>query len=924
MEAISSMRVSSILKSANHYYPKMPFEIPSKGDHFPRGRIDQTVEKTICAQAPLALKTDPTKEGHVMTYYLARFNRCLAAFLCLLFLAFSVITCSIQTKAQTGPARIPTQREHRVQVFFMYSPSRPIAQQGVQFTDSSKGNPTSWQWDFGDGVTSTLQNPSHTFAAAGSYKVVLAARNSSNLGNVSRTINVAASSFASFNVNPTYPMEGQNVQFTDTSTGSPNSWQWDFGDGGTSALQNPSHTFAVAGFYKVTMLAGSHYGLGSVSRIINVVTLSFASFTYSPSSPVAGQAVYFTDTSTGSSTSWQWNFGDGTTSTSKNPSHIYATAASYTVTLTVAYIFGPKSASQTVNVLSPSTLSASFTFSPSSPAAGQTVYFTDTSTGSPTSWQWNFGDGATSTSKNPNHTYSTVSSYIVTLTVSNSTGSNSATQMISVLSPSTLNASFTYSPSSPAAGQAVQFTDTSTGGATSWQWDFGDSATSTIQNPSHTYTAVGSYLVTLTITKGTNSNSTNQIVTVRERGTITAASPSYADVSAAINSAVSGDTVIVPAGSATWTDHLIITKSIYLIGAGIGQTVITSNYTAPDPSYSIDPHQSLISFVPASPADNPLFRLSGMTINCASKCHAILLYNATRSICNKIRLDHLDVYGAVYDLTRYGTVYGVMDNCTVHDLCGNMGLHSYWTYTPYDFGGSDNFYFEDCNFVGVYDSLQDGNESPRYAIRHCSITGARSLFPLLDMHGNQASSGHSATQGGEIYENTITMGSFYLSLLDQRGGKVLCYNNSITSSYGASTKVREEENDSLMPPANNVISGQPQHVSDSYYWGNRLNTSTIINAYVAGTVDYGGQIGLVPQENREFWNENPSFNGTTGIGVGPLANRPISCTKGVAYWATDTRTLYKCTATNVWTEYYKPLTYPHPLRAILSNQDNLE
>ena len=75
-----------------------------------------------------------------------------------------------------------------------------------------------------------------------------------------------------------------------------------------------------------------------------------ASFIYSPVSPVASQAVQFTDTSTGSSTSWQWNFGDGITSVVGNPSHIYTTAASYTVTLTVGNSTGSDNASQTVVV----------------------------------------------------------------------------------------------------------------------------------------------------------------------------------------------------------------------------------------------------------------------------------------------------------------------------------------------------------------------------------------------------------------------------------------------------------------------------------------------------------------------------------------------------------------------------------------------
>jgi PKD repeat protein len=161
-----------------------------------------------------------------------------------------------------------------------------------------------------------------------------------------------------------------------------------------------------------------------------------ASFTYSPASPVVGQAVQFSDTSTGNPTSWLWNFGDSTTSTLRNPSHIYATASSYTVTLTIGTNTGSNSTSKVVNVVPHATLTATFTFSPSSPLEGQAVQFTDTSTGSPTSWQWNFGDGSTSANQNPSHTYATAGPYTVSLTITADSNSNSTSETITVISQS--------------------------------------------------------------------------------------------------------------------------------------------------------------------------------------------------------------------------------------------------------------------------------------------------------------------------------------------------------------------------------------------------------------------------------------------------------------------------------------------------------
>jgi PKD repeat protein len=321
---------------------------------------------------------------------------------------------------------------------FTFNPASPSAGQAVQFSDTSTGGPTSWSWTFGDGATSTAQNPSHTYATAGSRTVTLTATNGSGSSNVSKTVTVAVALAASFNFSPASPAAGQAVQFTDTSTGSPTSWSWTFGDGATSTAQNPSHTYATAGSRTVALTATNGSGSTSVSKTVTVTAGLTASFTFGPSSPTAGQAVQFTDTSTGSPTSWSWDFNDGTTSTAQNPSHAFSTAGSYSVTLVAANSSTSKSVTQVVAVASASTLTASFRFSPASPTPNQAVQFTDTSSGSPVSWSWNFGDGASSAVQNPSHAYASVGSKTVTLTVTGSSGSSSASQTISVATESTI------------------------------------------------------------------------------------------------------------------------------------------------------------------------------------------------------------------------------------------------------------------------------------------------------------------------------------------------------------------------------------------------------------------------------------------------------------------------------------------------------
>jgi len=321
-----------------------------------------------------------------------------------------------------------------------------------------------------------------------------------------------------FTYEPKYPTAGQTVQFVDVSTGSPTSWDWDFGDGSTSTAQNPSHKYSIPGIRKVTLVAINNAGSRKSVKTITIMPDAAASFVFSPMAPRAGQTVQFTDTTPGDPTAWQWDFGDGGTSTSKNPSHIFLKAASYTVTLISSKRFGSRKASKTVTVASMSVLSSSFIYLPILPSTGQTVQFTDTSAGTPTSWQWNFGDGGASTSQNPSHSYTSAGAKTVTLTVTNASGSNSTTKTVTVAAA--LTASFSYSPLSPVAGQAVQFTDTSAGSPAVWQWDFNDGTYSTVQNPSHTFLAAGVYGVTLVVTSGSASNSANQAIIVGPASTL--------------------------------------------------------------------------------------------------------------------------------------------------------------------------------------------------------------------------------------------------------------------------------------------------------------------------------------------------------------------------------------------------------------------
>lgn len=215
----------------------------------------------------------------------------------------------------------------------------------IQFTDESSPGPggpiTAWNWDFGDGESSTDESPSHEYADSGIYDVQLMITGTDGdtafiIKQITVTIPVLTSLFSS-------SMSNLIATFTDHSTPGPSGpitgWAWDFGDGGTSTSQNPTHTYATPGTYTVTLTVTgtSPDGTDNVSHTVVATSPSTLSSLFS--SAILGDLVSFTDHSTpgpsGPITSWAWDFGDGTTSTTENPTHKYTESGTYTVTLTV-------------------------------------------------------------------------------------------------------------------------------------------------------------------------------------------------------------------------------------------------------------------------------------------------------------------------------------------------------------------------------------------------------------------------------------------------------------------------------------------------------------------------------------------------------------------------------------------------------------
>jgi PKD repeat protein len=237
---------------------------------------------------------------------------------------------------------------------------------------------------------------------------------------------------ADFTASTLYGLSSVYVPFTDISNGSPFFWLWDFGDGGISTDQNPFHYYSSPGTYTVNLTVWGDGGINSKVKLAYIIAYYSLIPVYNVNidSGTAPLTVQFEDTSRSNATVRTWDFGDGTTSDQKIVSHTYAQAGTYNAVLKLGYkntSITNTSATQVIIVKSVPPV-ANFSVTPPNGPAPLTVLFTDTSTNTPTAWNWNFGDGNTSAEQNPVHIYVLAGNYLVSLTATNSGGSNTTTR----------------------------------------------------------------------------------------------------------------------------------------------------------------------------------------------------------------------------------------------------------------------------------------------------------------------------------------------------------------------------------------------------------------------------------------------------------------------------------------------------------------
>ncbi|GEM_PF-3324345 len=338
-------------------------------------------------------------------------------------------------------------------VDFIADPLQGAAPLIVTFTDLSEGDYSKAVWNFGDGTESTHPQPLHLYEDEGTYTVELTLyRGDEIVATLARDAYISVgppdpTPRADFTASPRSPSTGEVVQFMDASSGEVDAWSWNFGDGATSQLTNPTHTYNTAGMYTVTLTVSGSLGSDTEEKVnyisVTEPTSPTAYFTASPLSGPSPLTVQFTDGSTGSIDTWSWTFGDGSTGTDQNPGHTYTGNAGdlFTVSLTVSGPGGSDTYTRVnaIQITNGTAPIADFSATPTSGPSLLPVNFTDLSSGNITSWSWSFGDGSTGSARNPSHTYSGAvgTSFTVSLTVSGPGGSDTETKSgyIAIMGP---------------------------------------------------------------------------------------------------------------------------------------------------------------------------------------------------------------------------------------------------------------------------------------------------------------------------------------------------------------------------------------------------------------------------------------------------------------------------------------------------------
>jgi len=414
----------------------------------------------------------------------------------------------------------------------------------------------------------------------------------------------------------------------------------------------------------------------------------------------------------------------------------------------------------------------------------------------------------------------------------------------------------------------------------------------------------------------------------------------YSSVKSCVSQAAPGD-VITVSGNATWTSTLEVTRGVQLIGSG--NPTITGGLT-------------LIYWIPNAAAQtvHDTLTISGFTFDANNSslggAGIIRVYNnSTYGHVNLIVTNNTirNASRSARGLYLGGAVWGVASSNIFDRIPILFGIYgndfNSWNNLTQAYGVAENFYVEDntiqfsSSFPSGYSGWTESGQGGRVVVRYNTwdYTNADAPGEFWDIHGLQTplianppeSCQNYSTMVSEYYGNKIINQVGAYRWMAHRGGWMLMFNNTLAGNTSPYNGITQYYCNSCQQ-----MGSFNQKADNTYAWRNLANgTEKPLTVYSPGAAPYGCASDPII-ENADFFNYNAIFNGSTGVGCGPLAARPSTCTTGVAYWATNqscsdlsgmvgknpimpiSGTLYKCTATNTWTAYYTPYQYPHPMR----------
>ncbi len=372
------------------------------------------------------------------------------------------------------------------------------------FTNSTftGGAATTYQWNFGDGNTSTQENPTHNYTTSDTFNVTL-------ISITPQGCNDTATQQVIVFPRPMPSFESDSACHTHTVTFANNSaiqWgtfssNWSFGDGNTSALPSPTHLYADTGNYSVKLVLTSDNGCtDSITKTARIHPNPTASFTVSDVCNDSSLVLNNTSSIPTGSITYNWNFGDGNTATNANPSHKYTTTNTFNISVVVTSAFG---CADTADADATIILGGLPNFTAPAVCEGFTTVFTDSTvlkTGTTVNnFTWTFGDGNGANTQNTSHVYAAFGTYNAKLVLDygNSCFDSISKQVVVHPNPT---AAFTVSDVCNDSSLVLNNTSSIPTGSISYNWNFGDGNTATNANPSHKYTTTNTFNISVVVT----------------------------------------------------------------------------------------------------------------------------------------------------------------------------------------------------------------------------------------------------------------------------------------------------------------------------------------------------------------------------------------------------------------------------------------